>query len=126
MREPVKDKGRLEHILQAIANVQEYTSGATKEQLQENRILLHATAYNVQIIGEACYRLTKEFKNGHPQTPWRLIEKMRHILVHDYFAVDFEFLWLVITDDLSVLKEQVELYLKETLLEKNNDRLTAD
>lgn len=59
--------------------------------------------------------LVKEF---HPQTPWRLIEKMRHILVHDYFAVDFEFLWIVVTEDLAVLKTQVETYLTETFPEE--------
>lgn len=113
MREPVKDKGRLEHIVQAIENVREYTSGVQKDQLQSNKILLHATAYNIQIIGEACYKLTKEFKEAHSETPWRLIEKMRHILVHDYFAVDFEFLWLVVTEDLSALYDQVVSYLQE-------------
>ena len=38
---------------------------------------------------------------------------MRHILVHDYFAVDVDIMWLVIEDDIPVLKQQVEKYIKE-------------
>lgn len=113
MREPVRDKGRLEHILQAIDKIEEYTFGMSKEELTNDTLHLHATAYNIQIIGEAIYKLTNEFKDSHPDTPWRLIEKMRHILVHDYFAVDIEIMWLVITEDIPTLKTQIKKYLTE-------------
>ncbi|MBQ2076666.1 MAG: DUF86 domain-containing protein, partial [Bacteroidales bacterium] len=72
-----------------------------------------ATAYNIQIIGEAIYKLSKEFKDTHSETPWRIIEKMRHILVHDYFSVDIEIMWLVIQDDIPILKQQITQYLLE-------------
>ncbi|MBQ1719268.1 MAG: DUF86 domain-containing protein [Bacteroidales bacterium] len=52
MREPSRDKNRLEHILQAISKVEEYTNSKTKEYLANNSLYLHATAYNIQIIGE--------------------------------------------------------------------------
>lgn len=32
---------------------------------------------------------------------------MRHILVHEYFGVDFDLIWQVITNDLPELKEKV-------------------
>lgn len=113
MREPVRDPGRLQHILIAIERVEEYMAGISYEQLQNDMLRTHAVAYNIQIIGEASYKLSKEFKEAHSNTPWRLIEKMRHILVHDYFAVDLEFVWLVIQDDLQPLKQQVQNYLQE-------------
>lgn len=113
MRETIKDRTRLLHILEAIKKVEEYVKGKNKQQLLASSLHLHATAYNIQIIGEAVYKLTKDFKESHPATPWRVIEKMRHILVHDYFAVDVEIMWLVITDDLPVLKQQIKGYLDE-------------
>ncbi|MGM9687999.1 MAG: DUF86 domain-containing protein [Alloprevotella sp.] len=113
MRETIKDRTRLLHILNAIKKVEEYVEGKNKQQLLENTLYLHATAYNIQIIGEAVYKLTKEFKESHPDTPWRVIEKMRHILVQDYFAVDVEIMWLVITEDLPILKWQIRGYLDE-------------
>ena len=113
MRETVKDRTRLMHILNAIQKVEDYVNGKTKQQLLESSLHLHATAYNFQIIGEAIYKLTKEFTDSHPETPWRVIEKMRPILAHDYFAVDVEIMWLVINDDLPILKRQIESYLSE-------------
>ena len=41
MREPIRDKSRLEHILQAIAKIEEYTKGMTKQQLLEDSLHLH-------------------------------------------------------------------------------------
>ena len=111
MREPERDQSRLEDILSAIKCVEEYTKNLTENQLKEDRLRLHATIYNIQIIGEAIYKLTKEFKQEHPDTPWHLIEKMRHILVHDYFRINFDILWIVITEDIPLLKEQVKRYI---------------
>lgn len=113
MREQVRDKGRLQHILSAIINIEEYTQGITQESLLSDKIRLHATVYNVQVVGEATYNLTKEFKELHPATPWAMIEKMRHVLVHDYYQINKDILWAVITDDIPTLKQQVQQYLTE-------------
>ncbi|MDO5342263.1 MAG: DUF86 domain-containing protein [Bacteroidia bacterium] len=113
MREPLRDKNRLEHIIQAIEKIEEYTKDITKEQLVADPMRLHATTYNVQIVGEATYKLTPEFKKSHSEVQWNLIEKMRHILVHDYYQINKNVLWQVITEDLPALKIQVNDYLKE-------------
>lgn len=117
MREPKRDILRLEHIISAIECVEEYTNDISEQQLKENKLHLHATIYNVQVIGEAVYKLTTDFKLGHPDTPWAAIEKMRHILVHDYFRINFDVLWDVVTKDIPLLKVQVRQY----LLEGNNE-----
>ena len=53
MREPERDTCRLEHILTAISHIENYVDGITEEQLRDDMLHLHATIYNVQIIGEA-------------------------------------------------------------------------
>lgn len=113
MREQLRDPERLKHIIQAIERIESFTQGMTAESLEDDVMCKHATAYNIQIIGEATYKLTKEFKASHPNTPWAAIEKMRHILVHDYFQVNIRIMWLVISEDIPVLKPQIEKYLEE-------------
>lgn len=112
MREPVRDTGRLGHILEAINYVETFTEGLTYDDLLSDALHLHAVVHNVQIIGEAVYKLSLEFKATHPDTPWAIIEKMRHVLVHDYYQIDFDILWDVIKKDLPVLKVQIESYLQ--------------
>lgn len=113
MREAAKDKGRLQHILSSIERVREFTEGMSKEELVNDILHLHATVYNVQIVGEAVYKLTKEFKGSHTETPWRMIEKMRHILVHDYYQINLDILWIVINEDLPILEEQIKKYISD-------------
>ena len=113
IREFERDFSRLEHILAAIACIEDYTNGIGEDDMRNDRLHLHATIYNVQIIGEAVYKLTREFKTHHPETPWAVIEKMRHILIHDYIRINFEVLWDVVTKDIPLLKLQIKQYLSE-------------
>lgn len=69
--------------------------------------------YNVTIIGEAAYKLTKEFIASLPDVPWRDIINMRHVLVHGYYQIDPEILWETVNNDLVELKEALLRYLKE-------------
>jgi len=68
MREPVKDKGRLEHILESIDRVYEFSSGISKDEFKKDSILYYAIVKNIEIIGEASYMLSLEFKEKHPET----------------------------------------------------------
>lgn len=113
MREQIRDKGRLEHMLEAIDNVIEFTNGVTLEGLSENKILRHAIYHNIQIIGEASYMISKEFKSQHPEVEWRVIEGMRHVLVHDYYKVRVQEAWNIVKDDIPPLRKQIEDCIRE-------------
>lgn len=54
MREPIRDHERLRHILNAISREEEFTQGLDKDTLNADILHLHATVYNIQIVGEAC------------------------------------------------------------------------
>ena len=113
MREPVKDKGRLEHMLAAIDIILQRTSGMTLEDLDADKVVYGGIAYYTMIISEAAYMLSPDFKDSHRSTPWRHIEGMRHHIVHGYFQVRKDLLWNVIDNDLVPLKEQIKQYLTE-------------
>lgn len=113
MREPVRDRERLEHILEAIERILTYTEGKTKEALVADKILFYGLVKNIEIVGEAAYKLTKAFRKEHSDTPWDVITKTRHVLIHDYFQIDEDAVFYVIHDDLPPLREQVARYLAE-------------
>ena len=77
MREPLKDRIRLEHILEAIDHIFQYTEGKTIQELNDNTMLFYAKVKNVEIIGEAAYHLTNAFRNAHSGTPWEAVMRMR-------------------------------------------------
>jgi uncharacterized protein with HEPN domain len=63
------------------------------------------------IVGEAAFRLSKGLKDRHPQIPWMKMEGMRHILVHDYFKVDWEIVYTTAHNDVPVLKPLIQAVL---------------
>lgn len=58
--------------------------------------------------------LTRSFKNAHPETPWKVVQGMRHVLVHDYANIDIKELYNTAVNDMLPLCNQVEKYLSET------------
>ena len=107
MREPVRDRGRLEHMLLAISNVEEFTKDVTLEDFVKSKILFFAVVKNIEIVGEATYMLTKEFKESNQSVPWIVIEKMRHVLVHGYYTISPEKVWETVQEDIPILKKQL-------------------
>lgn len=69
------------------------------------------------VIGEAASRLPKEFTNRFPEIPWVDIIAFRNIAVHEYFAIRWDIAWIAATEEVPVLKEQVEKILQEEFAE---------
>ena len=113
MREGVRDRGRLEHMLTAIGNVEEFTKDVSKESFVNSKLLFFAVVKNIEIVGEVTYMLTREYKQSHPSIPWLVIEKMRHVLVHGYYTISPEKVWDTVHEDLPVLKQQLTVLLEE-------------
>lgn len=113
MREKIKDKGRLEHILTAANTVIANKDKHTLDDVKNDSITFYGFTKLVEIIGEAVYMLTKEFRAKHTEINWRAIEKMRHVLVHGYYTINPEDLWLTIEEDIPELKNSIETLLKE-------------
>ena len=113
MREPIRDKERLQHIIDAIDRIQNRVPALDLESLTQDVLIYYGVVKSIEIIGEAVYKLTHDFKNAHPQTAWEDIEGMRHVLVHDYYNILPKRVLHVITNDLPPLKAQIEQYLSE-------------
>jgi Ribonuclease HepT-like len=52
-----------------------------------------AVIRQLEIIGEATKRLSKELCSQHPEVPWRRIAGLRDVLIHDYMDVDIKAVW---------------------------------
>lgn len=114
MREPIKDRGRIEHMLEMALNLQEAKSLHTFEDILNDRILFYGITKMTEIIGEGAYKLTHEFRDTHPEIPWREIIGMRHLLVHGYFTINPEVLWDVIQNDIPSMIPTLKKYLEES------------
>lgn len=113
MRERIRDKERLRHILTAIDTLMEGSKRYTVERAESDSIIFFGFVKQIEIIGEATYMLTKEFRAAHPEVEWDVIEKMRHVLVHGYYMITPHKVWNVIENDLPALRPLIERFVAE-------------
>lgn len=100
MRDPLKDNGRLRHMLDMALLLEQEKGKYSLQQIKDDAIAFYGLTKIVEIIGEAAYMITKEFKLVNPQLPWKEMEGMRHVLVHGYYTIRPEMLWEVIQKDI--------------------------
>ncbi|MBI2459846.1 MAG: DUF86 domain-containing protein [Parcubacteria group bacterium] len=103
----------LEHILESIEFIENYTAGLSEENFFNSMEKQDAIIRRLEIIGEAARNLTDNFKAGQAHIPWRDIADFRNVLIHEYFGVDKEKVWAVVKKDLPGLKQEIEFLLKK-------------
>ena len=105
------DRQLLLDMLDAIKEVID-TTPPTQAAFDANKFLQSHILRHIQIIGEAAWRLSQPLKDKSPQVPWKQIAGMRHVLVHDYFQVNWTRVYETARDHVPSLKPQVEALLK--------------
>lgn len=113
MRETIRDIERLKHILSSIDVLMANKDRHSFEDITNDPIVFYGYVKHVEIIGEAVYKLTKEFSASHNEINWGDIERMRHVLVHGYYKIKPIQLWETIQTDIPELRPIIEKLVNE-------------
>jgi uncharacterized protein with HEPN domain len=97
----------LQHILEAIEQIEEYLADCDLTSFLTTRLIQDGVIRQTEIIGEATKNLSSETRRRASEIPWKDIAGMRDKLIHQYFGVDLQAVWLTATEDLPVLKATV-------------------
>jgi uncharacterized protein with HEPN domain len=103
----IPDKVRLQHILDAITNIENFSAGKTKDHLYSDLMYRSSIERQLEIIGEASNYLSPETKLENAHVPWRKITGFRNFIVHEYFGLDLELVWGILQDNIPQLKMDV-------------------
>ena len=87
--------------------------GETRDTASSSLQVNFSLRYAVQVIGEAANHLTDGMKRKNAHIPWIQIVGMRHRLVHDYSAVNFDVLWDTTIDDIPNLITELRRILQD-------------
>ena len=99
------DLAYIEHILDCIRKIKEFTNGLSLKNFSVNELVQDAVIRNIEIIGEASKKISSDTKQIYYEISWKEIAGMRDKLIHDYLGVDVEVVWRTITEDIPTLEK---------------------
>lgn len=95
-----EDRVRIGHMIEAAESAFEFIRGRGRPDLDTDRMLRFALVQAIQILGEAANKVSDETRAASGAIPWKAIVGMRNRLVHAYFDIDTEVVWLTVTREI--------------------------
>ena len=113
MKGSLGDKARLQHIYDAIVELESYVKYESFDSFQSNSMMQRACVTLLEIIGEASNHISEALKEVYNEIEWREIIGLRNLLIHQYFAIDTKIVWDIVHNDIPSLKSKVKEVLKQ-------------
>ena len=99
------DPAFLWDMLDAARAVASFVKSRTYRDYLHDRMLRGAVERHLEILGEAAGRVSKPFREHHPEIPWRRIIGLRNVLAHQYRQIRNEEVHRHLMGSASLLRE---------------------
>jgi uncharacterized protein with HEPN domain len=102
-----RDREYLRLALESAYLVQRYAASRGPD-WREDGVVLDAICKRIEELGYNLWRVSDDVRVVYPQVPWRKASGMRHIIAHDYAAIDVEIVVRVVAEHVPGLILQLE------------------
>lgn len=103
----------LEDMKESMELIISYVGDMNYEAFAVDRKTIDAVIRNFEIIGEASKRVPVEIKVKYPDMPWEEMYRMRNIITHEYFGIDYALVFDIAARHLQGNLEYLRIILKE-------------
>ncbi len=97
----------IEHIIDAATTTKKLLEGYDYNRFYQDDRTQLAIVKLIEIIGEACVHLAKDYESTYPQIPWKAINGMRNRLIHEYWDIDYPTVWKTATKRVPEPKQEL-------------------
>jgi uncharacterized protein with HEPN domain len=70
-----------------------FVAAITRAEFAVSKLHQNAVIRSLEVIGEAAANVSGQFRDAHPEIPWREIIGMRNRLIHSYSNVSLDIVW---------------------------------
>jgi uncharacterized protein with HEPN domain len=113
MKGPISELARVSHMVDAARQIEIFMTDVDHDIYQHDLKLQFAITRLIEIIGEASNHVQEETKRRFPDVEWRILKGVRNIIVHEYFGINYETIWVVTQQDIPTLLIQLEEMLRQ-------------
>lgn len=103
----------IQDIIESMINALKFIDDMSYEKFQKDDKTIYAVIRAIEIIGEASKNIPEEVRVKHSDIPWKDMAGMRDKVIHEYFGVNIERVWLTVKDDIPRLKPLIQKILEE-------------
>ena len=112
MTDAKSDTFRIGHMLDACRDAREF-AGSDREEFMRSKLRQAATVRSLQILGDAAKAVGPDTRYRFDHVPWRGVAGMRDMVVHEYFDVQLDTVWEVVSERLPDLERDLARMLDE-------------
>lgn len=105
----------LKDILNAMNRIEEYIVGIDVDTFHEDQMRIDAVVRNLEVIGEAAKYVSDDLRQQYSEVPWKSMIGLRNVLIHEYFGIDEQIVWEIVTLDFPRTKLLIEEVLKDSI-----------
>ena len=97
----------LDDIQRSMELALSFTTDMSLADFRDDEKTQYAVIRCLEVIGEAAKRIPEEFRQGHPDIPWKSMAGMRDRLIHGYDVVDSEIVWVTVRDTIPAILQMI-------------------
>jgi uncharacterized protein with HEPN domain len=98
----------IKDIIQNMQDAEEFIQGISYEQFESDKKTFNAVVRALEVIGEAAKNVPERLRSRYPSIPWKEMSGMRDKVIHSYFGVDCEAVWLSVKERIPAIKPHIE------------------
>ncbi len=94
-------------------DAEEFIQGLSYEDFAGDKKTFNAVVRALEVIGEAAKNVPTAMRRKYPAVPWKEMAGMRDKVIHFYFGVNREAVWLAVKDRIPTLRPMIEQVLRD-------------